>query len=357
MREGAAPAIEPPSLGYRRPERRRGMILLKERAERARQPNAVPGRTGKRHGVRQRRPHIVVEALNAATKSAGRQHDPPTRRYAAETAVDHEHGTANSTRRDCQLLQGRVQPNRHAVAAQAVKQPGDERIAHQQPGATPIAQTIARVPPQQRRRRTQRRERRQRPRERFDIIAADHHAAERHEFTDRRSHQFEVGAEKPSVERQRRQRSTADRGAGAIGQIVGVAGVGREFHLAAPIKIIDDVRAGLEIGVTALVERGANHRVEISPGISDIIGKTGFATLPGAGHPDRAGRGRGGATDAVGLFAKQHVEALERADQGCRHAGRPGADDKHVDLELTLRRTWRRDRHFPSDPVTARPSG
>src|SRR6516164_1973215 len=82
-------------------------------------------------------PHIVVEALNAATKSTGRQHDPAARCYAAGIAVDHEHGTANSTRRDCQLLQGRVQPNRHAVAAQAVKQPGDERIAHQQPGATP----------------------------------------------------------------------------------------------------------------------------------------------------------------------------------------------------------------------------
>ena len=139
MREGAAPAIEPPSLGYRRPERSRSMILLKERAERARQPNAVPGRARKRHGVRQRRPHIVVKPLNAAAKSTGRQHDPSTRCYAAGIAVDHKHGTANSTRRDCQLLQRRVQPNRHAVAAQAVKEPGNERISHQQPRAASIA--------------------------------------------------------------------------------------------------------------------------------------------------------------------------------------------------------------------------
>src|SRR5262249_1808804 len=80
MQEGAAPAIEPPSLGDRRPERSRSMILLKERAERARQPNAVPGRAGKRHGVRQRRPHIVVEALNAPAKSTPRPPDHPRAR-------------------------------------------------------------------------------------------------------------------------------------------------------------------------------------------------------------------------------------------------------------------------------------
>src|SRR5215468_5182959 len=88
MREGPAPAVEPGGLGYRRPERRRSMVVLKERAEHARHPNAVPGRAGKRHGVRQRRPDIVVEPLHAAAKSAGRQHDPPTRCYAAGIAVD-----------------------------------------------------------------------------------------------------------------------------------------------------------------------------------------------------------------------------------------------------------------------------
>ena len=101
MREGAAPAIEPPSLGYRRPERRRSMILLNRRAERTRHPNAVPGRAGKRHGVRQRRPDIVVEPFDAAAKSTGRQHDPPTRCHATGMAVDQKHGPANPTRRDC----------------------------------------------------------------------------------------------------------------------------------------------------------------------------------------------------------------------------------------------------------------
>src|SRR5262249_59073362 len=101
MREGPAPILEPGGFGYRRPERRRSMILLKERAERARHPNAVPGRAGKRHGVRQRRPHIVVEPFNAATKSTGRQHDPPTRRYAAGIAVDHEPGPPNPARPGC----------------------------------------------------------------------------------------------------------------------------------------------------------------------------------------------------------------------------------------------------------------
>ncbi len=47
-------------------------------------------------------------------------------------------------------------------------------------------------------------------------------------------------------------------------------------------EIIDDLRAGLEIGVTALVGRCTNHRIEISLRVNDIIRKTGFATLPGA---------------------------------------------------------------------------
>ena len=269
MREGAAPAIEPPGLGYRRPERRRGVILLERCAYRARHPNAVAGRAGKRHGVRERRPDIVVQPIDAAAKSTGRQHDPSTHRHAARIAVDRKHGAANSTRRDRQLLQGSVQPDRHAVAAQAVKEPGDECIAHQEPRAAPIAQTIGRVPPQQRRRCTKRRERRKGPRERLDVVAADHHAAECHEFADRRSHQLEVGAEQPSVERQRSQRSAADRGARAIRQIVRMPGVGRELHLAASIEIIDDVRAGLEIDVTALVGRRADHRIEISLRVDD----------------------------------------------------------------------------------------
>src|SRR5262249_50547387 len=87
MRENPAPATEPPGLGARRPERRRSTILLNRRADRARHPNAVPGRAGKRHGVRKRRPDIVVQPLNAAAKSTGRQHDPSTHCHAAGIAV------------------------------------------------------------------------------------------------------------------------------------------------------------------------------------------------------------------------------------------------------------------------------
>src|SRR5262249_47848711 len=136
---------------------------------------------------------------------------------------------------------------------------------------------------------------------------------------------------------------------GTIRQIVGVPGVGRKFHFAATIEIIDDLRPGLEIGVTALVGGSTNHRLEISLRGSDIIRKTGFATLPGAGHPDRTGRGRGGAANAVGFFTKQHIKTLESAHQGCRHAGCPSADNKRVDLNRggALRRTWRGDRQFP----------
>src|SRR5262249_8478793 len=85
-----------------------------------------------------------------------------------------------------------------------------------------------------------------------------------------------------------------------VGQIAGVPGIWREFHLAATIEVTDALRPGLEICVTALVCGSANHRLEISLRGSDIIRKTGFATLPGAGHPDRTGRRRGGAADAAG---------------------------------------------------------
>src|SRR5262249_46806848 len=111
---------------------------------------------------------------------------------------------------------------------------------------------------------------------------------------------------------------------------------------------IDDLRAGLEIDVAALVGRDTDHRLEISLRVSEVVREPGFATLRGAGHPDRTGRGRAGAADAVRLFAKQDIEALERAHQGCGHPSCPGADDEYVDLDRcsVLRRTCRGDRHF-----------
>jgi hypothetical protein len=49
----------------------------------------------------------------------------------------------------------------------------------QQPGAAPIAQMIGCVPPDERRCCTKRRKGRKRPRERLDIVAADHHDGSR----------------------------------------------------------------------------------------------------------------------------------------------------------------------------------
>src|SRR5436309_13839359 len=115
MRESPAPAIEPPALGYLCPERRPLMILLNRCADRARDPNAVPRRAGKRHGVRKPRPDMLVQSINAAAKSARCQHDPSPHRYAAGVAFDQKHGAANATRRACARLQGWIQPNRHTV--------------------------------------------------------------------------------------------------------------------------------------------------------------------------------------------------------------------------------------------------
>ena len=88
MREGPAPAIEPPGLGDRCPERRRGVILLDRGAERARDPRAITGGARERDGVRERGPDTVVQPIDAAAKSAGRQHDPAAHIHTAGLAFD-----------------------------------------------------------------------------------------------------------------------------------------------------------------------------------------------------------------------------------------------------------------------------
>src|SRR5438105_7570583 len=75
MRESAAAAGKPLRIRNRRPERGRRVILLDACTERARNPHAVTGSTCKCHRMRERRPDILVETLDTAAKSTGRQHD------------------------------------------------------------------------------------------------------------------------------------------------------------------------------------------------------------------------------------------------------------------------------------------
>jgi hypothetical protein len=75
----------------------------------------------------------------------------------------------------------------------------------------------------------------------------------------------------------------------AVRQIVGMAGIDGEFHLAVPSEVLDHGRAGLEIGLAAMVASRADHRVEVAAGVCYPIGEAGVARLPGARHPDRAG--------------------------------------------------------------------
>ena len=110
--------------------------------------------------------------------------------------------------------------DRHVAPAQAVVEPPDQRIAHDQPRAACEAQAVGRVAQQQLRGRRERAERGERLQQDRDVVFPDHHAAEHHERRDRRPHAREVLAEQPPVERQRCERAAGERAAGLVGVIV-----------------------------------------------------------------------------------------------------------------------------------------
>ena len=198
-----------------------------------------------------------------------------------------------------------------------------------------MTQAVGGVPPQQRQRAAKIRHRFERPRQRLDVVAADHHAAERHELADRRPQLREIRAEQPAVERQRRQRPAGQCRAGAVRQIVGMLRVERELHLAVLREIVDQLGTGRQIRLAAVVRGRADDRIEIAPRVRNVVGKSGLARLFRPRHPDRAGGGRGGAADLRRLLAEQDVEPLQRADQRRGHAGGARAGDENVDLDVS----------------------
>ena len=147
MRERSAPAGEPGGCGDRAPEGGLRVIVFHCSTEHARNPHAVTGRAGKCHDMRKRRTHIVVEPFDAAAKSAGREHDRAARDHPLRPARERSHRASDPISRDGELLQRSIQPDRNASAAQAVKEPRHQRVAHEKPGAAPIAQAVGRMSP------------------------------------------------------------------------------------------------------------------------------------------------------------------------------------------------------------------
>ena len=114
---------------------------------------------------------------------------------------------------------------------------------------------------------------------------------------------------------------------------------GQELQVAARFEIIDRFRPGLQKGTDQLaVGALPNQRVQIGFRLQGRVAEACGAALMVAGDPQRAGRGRAGATDLVGLLGQQHVEAFERGDQRGRHAGGTRADNEQINFARAVHR-------------------
>jgi hypothetical protein len=169
----------------------------------------------------------------------------------------------------------------------------------------------------------------------LDIDLADHHAAEQHEFVDRRAHAPEIAAEPAAVECLGDDGAALDRRSRKVVAIVRMIAAGDEAKLGAGHEVVDHAGpVGEERGAARIVAAVADQRVEISPGIG---GAVVVARVPAGGilgDPQRTRRRRAGAAEQLRLLANQRVEPFQRRHQRRRHAAGPGARDQHIDLAV-----------------------
>src|SRR5207342_747333 len=93
-----------------------------------------------------------------------------------------------------------------------------------------------------------------------------------------------------------------------VREVIGMLRVEREPHLAVLCKILDQLGAGRQIRLAAVVRGRADDRIEIAPRRRDVVSKSGLARLLRSRYPDRAGGSRGGAADLRRLLAEHDVE-------------------------------------------------
>ena len=189
--------------------------------------------------------------------------------------------------------------------------------------------------------------------QRRDVVLADHHAAEHHELAARRPDPGEIGAELAAIERHRAERASADRRARQVA-VVGMHRRRDEADAGAPLEIVEHASAPCARKASRCVRRRAvaEHRGrDRLVAASSVSGTPAARALPGAGNPDRAGRGRGGAADLVGLLAEQDLQAFELADQRRGHPARAGAD--HQEIGLNVKMSVRRGQGNPIHEMRA----
>ena len=283
--------------------------------------------------------HEFGAQLFVRREPAGRQDHAAPRADGLALVADIDHGAFDAVVSLHQLDQPRIERDRDVAGAQAVEQPRDQRVAHHQPRAAPVAQPIGRVAQQQLRGRREGLQRSERLQQDRDVVLADHHAAEHHERRDRRPHAREILAEQSRVERQRRERAAGERAAGLVRVIVRMARRRAELHLAARLQIVERGRAGFEKGFALSERPRADLGFEKAPRVVDRIRHAVALRLAGAGNP----------------------HACRRRSTSCRRPDRSSRTAGHRDLRARRsgRRTCRPCRrrtpeHRPRGPSASR---
>ena len=164
-----------------------------------------------------------------------------------------------------------------------------------------------------------------------DVGAIDHHAAEQHEFGERRAQQPEVPSELASIERDGFQHPPAEGRAGQVGVVIRIERHGLQGERRVRFEVLDRLRRAREEDLAQLaVEITGNRVTQIEPGLLERIGDSHSAHLRVGGDPHHAARDGSRAADTVRLLDEQRREPLGRRDARRGHAARAGAD--HDDI-------------------------
>ena len=363
MRKQALAAVGPRHNRHRRPKPA-GALLGRDRGAQALADiNAIAAVALVAHGMRGNglRHERLAEALIVRV-AAGRQHDAFASPHQDFFSAHVQARAADATPVTGDIDNRRVEQDRHLAFAQTVEQPADERIAHHDARAALIFQAVGEISREQFcgiNKISNRVEAADKP---GNVGLADHHAAKHHELRHRRTNAPEFRTEEPAVKRLGHYGAAGDGGARHVAAIVRVGSAGKKLHVGAGTQVIDRRWSGLKIGVPQFAIGGLpDQRVQVKIGLFAAIAETGRPALTVSRNPKRAGRGRSGAANLVGLLAQEHFETLERGNQRGSHACRSRARDQKIDLPVGVcihcRIRHRRRMSCRNDAVIRPPGG
>ena len=233
-----------------------------------------------------------------------------------------------------QLDDRTVQPQFDAALLGGEGEGGDQAVAIGEARAAIVVQPVDRIA-HRHARDVQRRSRRARHLEHMgQVVAAEHHAAERHHRAERRSQLVEPLAEPPAIERERQQRAAALRRTGLGRMIVRPDRHGLVTHMRVVLDEFDGRVAVVE-------ERAGQFEVQAIAGLVLKIGERVFlgvgdaqrAAMAVGRNPDDAGRIGGRPAELPFLFDHQHIEAGMRGRESGGETGGAGSDDQQVGFD------------------------